>query len=155
MKQKSIARICGLIFSIIVMVNCTTMLAFAQSSNNLEIPTNAQVIFLDDGYKIVLTTETVSNTRGTTVTRSIKGQCLDNNNNELAWFTTYGEFDSATGRCVNHYYRTSAASGLWRTEQPVQWNDGYTVHGSCEFVKRVLGIKVDSISYGHQLSYRS
>lgn len=144
------------IFSVVlstILIICTASIAFAESTDNSEIPINAQVEFLDNGYKIVRTTDTVSNARSTTVTRYTKTACLDSNNVEQCSFTIYGDFNTATRQCVRSYFSTSTRGGAWRIEEPQQWNNGYTVYGSCLFVMRVLGIKIESRAENLKLSY--
>lgn len=149
MKQKII----GILLALLVLIGCTTMTATAFGESNEYDSNIKQIEYLENGFKLITEMGTLSNARSTIETQYLKEYITDSNNNEVCSFTIYGEFNSATRQCVNSYYTSWTSGGQWRVEDPKQWNDGYTVYGSAIFVRRVLGIKIDSRPVNPQLVY--
>lgn len=148
MKQK----IVGTLLALLVLISCTTMTATAFGKSNEYESNTKQIVYLDNGFKLITETGTLNNTRSTIVRKYMKEYVTDSNNNEVCSFTIYGDFNSATRQCVNSYY-DSWTSGQWKVENAKQWNDGYTVYGAAVFVRRVLGIKIDSRPVNPELVY--
>lgn len=156
MRNKKLLKFVGVIISLVLIISCSTTSVYAQSSNTtnleLELPINV-VEELEDGYKIITEYQVIDNTRSTIQTKAIKRYLTDDKNVELCAFYLYGDFNIDTQQCVNSYVTTTTSGGQWRVENATQTHDYYTAYGSCNFVRRILGIKVDNRPVNVTLSY--
>lgn len=161
--MKKLSELLSIVLCIVLLLSITSISAFAVPQqeksvlNNLGTygQENYEIEYLSNGDRIISATYTVSNpnSRAYIVTKSNRTWYENSKGEELASFTIFGDFNSATGECVNHYHKTSTSGGSWRVEDASSWRSTYAVDGSCNFVQRILGVKFESITKNVRLTY--
>lgn len=161
MKCKKVISIVSM-FLCLVLLSCSTS-AFASpvKENGLSYPPenftldDYKVEYFEDGSKIEIRTGTMNNAaRSIVVRRSAWVSYTDSSNKELCSFIIYGDFKTDTGECVWSDCSTTTSGGAWRVENAKAWHDTKYVYGTCDFVKRLLGIKINSIPQQLNLYYK-
>lgn len=146
MNQKILKRLFSGLLSFTMIIGATMTTAMA-SNANVNLDTNIKNS--DNRYEIVIKTEKVSMTRGTTQTIAQTIDYVDTANNKtVCSFILYGVFDTSTRKCVNAYGVPKEYDSSWHVENIQVSRDTYTASCSVNFVKRWLGIKIYSEQIG-------
>lgn len=160
MKCKKVISIVSMFLCLALLCCSTSAFASPVKEDDLSYPPenftldDYKVEYFEDGSKIEIITGTMNTAARSVVTiKNLRARYVDGSNNELCSFTLYGEFKTDTGECINAYCSTTTSGGAWRVENQKTWRDSKTAYGSFDFVKRLLGVKVKSISQEIHLNY--
>lgn len=137
----------------IVMMLAAPTISVSASAKTTQAPPGTEVVYLENGDRIeFITSRQAPQTRAATSTYKVSQETRYVSGDKLLCsFTVIGFFEVNYGvsvKCVKTDYTTYTSGGMWRCENmsvtPNNSNSSLAVaNGKVDFVKRLLGIKVD------------